>query len=148
MYDTLITLHILGAVTWVGGALVIQLLYLRIVAAEAPLAPFFGAVEWVGQRFFIGSSLVLIVTGLWMIGEGDWDWEAWIVFGLVVWAASFVTGAFFLGPETGRIGKLATERGDDDPEVLSRRQRVIKISRVELVFLILVIIAMASKPFA
>lgn len=126
----------------------IQLLYLRIAAADAPLAPFFGAVEWVGQRFFIGSSLVLIITGLGMIGEGDWDWEAWIIFGLVVWTASFVTGAFFLGPETGRIGKLAAERGEHDPEVVARRERVLKISRVELVFLVLVIVAMASKPFA
>ena len=146
MYDTLITLHILGAVTWVGGALVIQLLYLRIAGTATPLSPFFMAVEWVGTRFFISSSLVLVLTGFGMIAEGDWDWEGWIIFGLVVWTGSFITGAFFLGPETGRIGKLADERGENDAEVISRRERVLKISRVELLFLVLVVIAMAAKP--
>ena len=146
MYDTLITLHILGAITWVGGAIVIQLLYARLVSAGATLSPFFEAIEWVGMRFFIGSSLVLVATGFGMIADGDWDWEAWIVFGLVVWTGSFISGAFYLGPESGRIAKLAEERGEEDPEVLARRKGLLRISRVELFFLVLVVIAMATKP--
>ena len=148
MYDTLLAVHILAAVTWVGGGLTIHLLYARIRRTTAPLGEFFNATEWVGMRFYLGSSLLLILTGFGMIGEGEWDWEAWIVFGLVVWAGSFLSGLLYLGPESGRIGKLIEERGDNDPEVLARRERLLAVGRVELTFLLLVVVAMAVKPFA
>ena len=148
MYDTLLVLHILGAVTWVGGGLTVHLLYARLRRVEAPLGAFFDALEWVGMRFYLGSSIVLIATGLGLVAEGDWSWGAWLVFGLVVWAASFLSGAFYLGPETGRIGKLIEERGENDSEVLSRRERLLTVGRVELFLLVLVVIAMAAKPGA
>ena len=148
MYDTLLALHILGAVTWVGGGLTIHLLYARIRRTDAPLAEFFAATEWVGMRFYLGSSLVLIATGLGLVADGDWAWDAWLIFGLVVWAGSFLSGLLYLGPETGRIAKISEERGESDPEALSRRERLLTVGRVELFFLILVVIAMAAKPGA
>lgn len=145
-YNVWQALHILAAVTWVGGALAIQLIYSRMKLSGDGLPNFLAAVEWVGMRFFIGSSLVLVVTGFIMVGQADWGWDPWIVFGLVVWAISFLTGAFFLGPESGRLAKLAEERGFEDPEVQSRRGRLLTIARFELVLLVLVILAMTIKP--
>jgi hypothetical protein len=65
---------------------------------------------------------------------------------LAVFVASFLAGAGFLGPETGRLGKLAEEKGADDPDVQRRIRRVFLISRIELVLLVLVVFDMVVKP--
>ena len=67
---------------------------------------------------------------------------------MIVIALSIVTGAGFLGPESGRIAKLMDERGDDDAEVRGRINRLFLVSRIELVLLISVVLVMALKPGA
>ena len=66
--------------------------------------------------------------------------------GLIAFLASAITGAGFLGPETGRISKLAGTKGADDPEVQARISRVFLISRIELVLLVLIVLDMVVKP--
>jgi len=61
---------------------------------------------------------------------------------------SAIAGAGFLGPESGRIGKLVESEGFDSPEVRRRFRRVLTVSRVELILLFLVIADMVVKPGA
>jgi hypothetical protein len=88
-----------------------------------------------------------VVFGFLLIHEGDWSYDFWVTFGLAVWAGSALTGSLFLGPESGRIGKLTDEKGADSPEVQARLGRVFRIARIELVFLVLVVFDMTIKPF-
>ena len=74
--------------------------------------------------------------------------DEWVVWGLIVIGLSIITGAGFLGPESGRIGALMDERGSDDAEVQRRIGRLFVVSRVELVLLISVVLVMALKPGA
>jgi hypothetical protein len=69
-----------------------------------------------------------------------------VIIGLLGIANTIVVGAAFLGPEAGRIARVAAERGPDDPEVLRRTERIFAISRYDLGVLILVVIDMAVKP--
>ena len=69
-----------------------------------------------------------------------------MLFGFIVWLLSFIAGAGYLGPESGRLSKLVDERGPDDPEYKARLSRVFVVSRIELVLLILVVLDMAVKP--
>jgi hypothetical protein len=55
-------------------------------------------------------------------------------------------GAGFLGPETGRLGKLMDERPADDPEIGERIGRLVIVSRVELTLLFLIVLDMVLKP--
>jgi hypothetical protein len=76
-----------------------------------------------------------------------WEFsQFWVSAGLTVFLASFITGAGFLGPESGRIGRAAQELGAADLGVQRRIRRVLLISRIELLFLILVIFDMVVKP--
>ncbi len=70
----------------------------------------------------------------------------WVVFGLAVFAGSFVVGAGFLGPESGRLGRLIEDHGAGAPAVAARIRRILAVSRVELVFLAAVVWAMVVKP--
>ena len=148
LYEWLTFFHILFAAIWIGGSMMLQALYLRIRRATPQRSiDFMSDVEVVGTRVFIPSALILVALGFGLVSEGGWEFgETWIILALAVFVASFLTGAGFLGPESGRIARLAEERPADDPEIQSRIARVLLISRIELLFLVLVILDMVIKP--
>ena len=147
-YQWYLSIHILAAVLWVGGAFTIQLLAIRAARPNArlQLGSLASEIEWVGTRLFIPSSLILVVMGFLLIDEGNWDYDFFIVFAMAVWAASFVSGIAFLGPQSGKLGRDVERYGPDSAQALARLQKIFIVSRVELVFLILVVLDMALKP--
>jgi uncharacterized membrane protein len=149
-YEFALWVHIFTAVIWVGGGLAIQMYAIRILRTDDPvrLASFAKDTEWVGTRLFFPSSVILLIFGFLLIAEGNWDYDFWVIFGLVVLALSALTGMAFLGPESGRIGKLIEQHGVEYPEVRARIKRILNISRVELVLLVAVVFDMVIKPFS
>ena len=72
--------------------------------------------EFVGMRALMPSSLVLLLSGIAMIVNLDWDWEEpFVSVGLVIWPISFAAGAGFLGPESGRIARIIDAEGLASP---------------------------------
>jgi uncharacterized membrane protein len=149
-YATWKALHVLMAIIWIGGGLMIQLFAFRVLKENDPgrMASFTKDVEFIGMRTFVPSSLILVVLGFVLMHQGNWAWHFWAIFAIVVWALSFVSGAFWLGPESGRIGKLIEERGGVDAEVKRRVERLLLTSRVELVLIALIAMDMVLKPGA
>ena len=147
-YQAWKALHVLAAIVWVGGALVIQLFAFRILKEQdsSRIAKFTKDVELIGMRTFVPASLVLVILGFVLMHQGQWQWKFWAVFALVVWALSFVSGAAFLGPESGRISKLIEERGGVDAEIQSRIERILLHSRVEMMLIALIAADMVLKP--
>ena len=90
----------------------------------------------------------MVIFGSWMVIDQEaWEFsQFWISAALTVFLASFIAGAGFLGPESGRLGTLAEERGVADPELQARIRRLLLVSRIELVLLIAVIFDMVVKP--
>jgi uncharacterized membrane protein len=151
LYLTLKSLHVLAAITWVGGALTTQTFAIRTTRSDNPgrLMAFTRDEEFIGQRLSTSASLVLLLLGIWMVIIGPWSFGmTWILFALVVFGGSFILGAAFIGPESGRIGKLMETKGPASPEVKRRIKRIFLVSRIELVFLILVVFDMVVKPGA
>jgi uncharacterized membrane protein len=149
-YELLKTVHVLAAVVWVGGATATQVFAIRANRSDDPnkLAGFSRDAEWIGMRVFLPMSLLLVATGFGMIGDADLDFETWIVIGLAVWLASVVTGAAFLGPESGRIAAVVEREGPTSPEAMRRIRRIFVISRIELLLLMIVVVDMVVKPGA
>jgi uncharacterized membrane protein len=104
-------------------------------------------VEWLGQRLLIPAGLLVLVFGFLLVNEIGYEVaDTWILLALAGYGFSFLLGAGFLGPETGRIGKLVEERGAEDPEVSRRIRRVLLFSRFELVVLLAIVLDMIVKP--
>jgi uncharacterized membrane protein len=149
LYEFLLFVHVVMAVTWVGGDIAIQVLAIRATRAKDPArtASLTADAEWMGLRVFMPSSILLLIFGIWAASEGNWDFgQAWISIGFAAFLFSFVLGMAFLGPESGRIKKLVQERSYDGPEVQRRIGRVLLFSRIELVVLLVAIWAMVAKP--
>ncbi|HEX4807209.1 MAG TPA: DUF2269 family protein [Conexibacter sp.] len=149
-YQWFLAVHILAAVLWVGGAFAVQAFAMRAVRAND--GPYLGKltseIEWVGTRVFVPSSLVLVVFGFLLIHHQHYDYKFWLVFPIAIWAISFVTGAAFLGPESGRISRAIERHGVDSAEAQMRIKRIFLVSRVELLLLLLVVADMVLKPFS
>jgi hypothetical protein len=99
------------------------------------------------MRVFIPATWILLLAGIGMMVNLHWPWgQNWIVFGLIAFAASFVVGAGFLGPEGGRIAALIEREGPASPAAQARIRRILVVSRCELVVLTAVIVNMVVKP--
>jgi len=145
--ELLLFVHVAMAVIWVGGGLMMQFFGIRASMSGDPAR--MGAlgedIEWIANRVFIPASLLAFVTGILLVVESDFYGfgDDWIVIGLALYAMTFLAGLLFLGPESGRIGKLM-EQGS--PEVGPRTLRLIMFARLDLVVLFLLIYDMTVKP--
>jgi uncharacterized membrane protein len=150
-YNSLKFVHVLSAVVWVGGACTLQAFAIRINGTGDGLrmATFAKDAEYVGNRIFLPSSIILLVSGIFTIHEsgGGWSYDqTWVQIGLAMILVSIAIGAGFLGPEAGRIARAIDTGGVDSPEAKQRINRIFLVSRFELVLLLLVIFDMVVKP--
>ncbi len=146
-YSFLLFLHISMAVIWAGGALMMQLFGIRAAKSGDParMASLGHDIEWIANRTFIPASLLAVVSGILLTIESDFYGfgDDWIVIGLALYATTFLAGLLFLGPESGRVGKLTAEGA---PEAGPRMLRLITLARLDLVLLWLILYDMAVKP--
>jgi uncharacterized membrane protein len=143
------SVHVLAAVVWVGGAVMIQAFSLRIVRTNDArrMADFAKDSEVIGMRLFMPATWLLLLAAIGMMVNLDLSWgQNWIVLGLIAFALSFVLGAGFLGPEGGRIAKVVERDGPESPDAQRRIRRILLFSRCELVVLITVVVNMVVKP--
>jgi uncharacterized membrane protein len=147
-YQTWRALHVLAAIVWVGGGVMLQLLAVQILKTNDPdrLAKFAKDVEYISLRTFIPASLVLLALGFVLMDQGGWEYKFWVIFALVGFGLSFLSGVLVISPESGRIAKLTAERGGVDEEIAGRIERLILYSRVELALIALITMDMILKP--
>src|SRR5262245_3628615 len=116
-YELYLLLHVVGAIVWVGAALLMALLGTRAILAAEPsrVTAFAGDSEWLGLRLFLPSNLVVLASGILLVQEGKWSYgPLWIKLGLIGLGISLVIGAAFFGPGWSSVGKLI-DRAEADP---------------------------------
>jgi uncharacterized membrane protein len=148
LYNVLKFLHILAAVVWVGGAILLQVLAQSALKSSLPgrVAEFAAEVELVGKRLFTPLSVLVLVLGVGLVQLGDWGFgQAWIVIGLVGIVATIATGAGYLGPQAAKLAKLVETEGADAPVVRTKVQALLRVARIDLVVLVAVIFVMVTK---
>jgi uncharacterized membrane protein len=146
-YTFLLFVHVSTAVIWVGGGLMMQLFGVRAAMSSDParMAAVGADIEFIAIRLFLPASLLAFLSGVLMVLDSDFYGfgDDWIVVALVLYATTFLAGLLFLGPESGRVGKLTAE---GSPEAGPRTQRLIFLSRLDLSLLFLLIYDMTVKP--
>jgi uncharacterized membrane protein len=146
-YEFLLFMHIAAAVIWLGGAFAFQMYGFVVRRGGDPeeIARFAGRVGVLAERMFVPASFVVILAGIGLMIDGDWDWgQLWVIFALVTFAASFLTGLLVLGPMAKRIPVV----GPTTPEGQALIGRLFSILRVDLAFMYAIVFAMVVKPTA
>ena len=150
-YEVFKTIHVLAAIAWVGGGILVQLMVTRMQRAgeHDRLGALSIDLEVYAKILFIPATVVVLLAGIGMVVVSGWNFtDLWILLGLGGITFTGLTGSLFLGPEVGRLGNLIQERGPSDQEVQRRMARIFLVSRVDLAVLILIVINMVVKPGA
>jgi uncharacterized membrane protein len=149
-FNFLLFVHLSAVAIWLGGGAAIQFFALRALGSDDPgrTAAFAADVEWVGFHVFMPASLAVLIAGILMVVDSDFYGfgDDWVVIALVLFAATFLFGLLFIGPESGRISKLIEAEGPTSPAVQARVRRILALSRADLVLLYLVLYDMVLKP--
>jgi uncharacterized membrane protein len=143
-------LHVLSALIWVGGGLAITLLVIRAEQSGDTnrLVDLAEQAGWISRYAFVPSSLLVLATGIAATINGDLDWgQFWIIFGLIAWGTSAAIGIGYITPRVSRLNAILSERGPTDPEALLQLRNITLAARIDLAFLLLIVIDMTVKPF-
>jgi uncharacterized membrane protein len=149
-YQVFKTVHVVAAITWLGGGLLITVLAFRADRAgnDDELIGIGRQAEWASTRIFIPSALVVLAMGLVLMHKGQWGYDHfWTLFGLLAWGLSFAVGAIFLGPQTGKLNELVAEKGPRHPETQAKLRVILAVARADVVLIVLIAIDMVAKPF-
>jgi uncharacterized membrane protein len=144
------SLHVLAAMIWLGGAAMIAVLAWSAQRTKdhAQLLQIGRQAEWLSTRVFVPASLVVVAMGFVLMSKGDFAYgNFWTLFGLIAWGVSFVVGAAFLGPESGKLARLIETKGPEDAAVIARLNRIISVARTDVVLILLIAADMVAKPF-
>jgi uncharacterized membrane protein len=145
LYEFLLFVHIAAAAIWLGGGFTFQMYgtVVRRGGDAEEIATFAGRAGVLGERMFAPASLVVLLAGIGLMLEGSWSWsQLWVVFALVTFAASFVTGLFVITP----MAKRLPEVGPATPAGQELIRRIFSVLRIDLVYLYAILFAMTVKP--
>ncbi len=112
VYDTLKFVHVLAAITWIGSGIFVQFeaTKLRRANDQTRLTAFAKDIAFWGTRLFMPASLIVLLMGLSLVLYSDLGFShTWIWLGLIGYAATFVTGAFFIGPTSGKLATMSED---------------------------------------
>ena len=147
-YDLYKFVHITAAIVWLGAGVMIQVLGARAqrTSDDEYLRRLFRDAGALGKVLFIPASLTVVAFGILMVVDGPWDFgPLWVVLGLAGYAATFVTGAFILGPRAEKVGERLAQEGMT-PAITVQMRRVLMLARIDTVVLFLVVAVMVMKP--
>jgi uncharacterized membrane protein len=117
LYDYLVFLHILAAMIWVGGAVLLGALVTRVVRKGEPdeVAGFLGNLRVIGPAVLAPATVAVVGFGVWMVLDSSaWGFDQlWVQLAIALFAAAFLVGAAHQS-RTAINAERAAAQGDDD----------------------------------
>jgi uncharacterized membrane protein len=146
--EWLMFLHVLAAMAWIGGLLVVSVLGARVRRSgnRDALAGFINSLRVVGLAVFAPAMLVVLGAGIWLVAHSDeWNFgQAWIVLAFALLGAAVVVGAAF--QSRSAIQAQHAVEADDLGEAARQLGRWIRGMWLILLLLVLATWDMAFKP--
>jgi uncharacterized membrane protein len=142
--------HILSAIVWFGGGVMLSILASRARSSSDPnaVADFARTLVFAGPRVLGPANIGTVVFGVWLVAKsGAWDFsQTWVRIGAGLFAIAFLIGAAYLG----RIG-VQLQRAAEGSEAVAAEPRVllgrwILGYRVILLILLVAVWDMVFKP--
>jgi uncharacterized membrane protein len=150
-YAVFRVVHVVVAIFWVGGGMLLTILGLKAERSDDPneMVTLARWAAWVGERLFAPAGGVVLAMGIAMMINTDWGWgKFWVDAGLVGYALSMAIGMGVLSPLAKKIAALSETKGPTAPETLAAVSRILLVARFDVAVLLLVVADMATKPFS
>jgi uncharacterized membrane protein len=139
-------LHVASAVCWVGGGVV--LMYLAVLGTRAKddnaTMTVVKQTASLAMVWFIPASMGTLIFGIITATLGGLWGDAWVILGLLGFAATFVTGNFVIRPTADAIAKYEGEGKRD--MALAEGKKLMQVAKFDYVMLFTVIADMVLKP--
>jgi uncharacterized membrane protein len=139
-------LHVACAIAWIGGG--VTLFAMAVFAAtrkdDQELLSILKGFGYMANRWFVPSSLLTLLFGIVMAFLGNLWSDAWIVLGLLGFAATFGTGHFVMRVKAIEAGRLIEEGKIAEAADVGRS--VINVAKFDYVMLFSVVALMVLKP--
>jgi uncharacterized membrane protein len=115
LYDWLLFAHVLAAMVWVGGLVMLLVVGTRTRREGDPdaVARFVRGLRVLGPAVLAPAGVLLLMFGIWMVADSTaWSFgQTWVRIGLTLLIASVVVGAAYLS-RTGVAAERAVAAGD------------------------------------
>src|SRR5579864_1250318 len=107
--------HVLAAMTWVGGGLSLSVMGVRARSRPAAVRDFGAVLPYVGIRVLMPAVILVLVTGVWMvIASAEWHFsQFWVRFALGLFAIAFLVGAVYLSRVGIQLERFAKAESND-----------------------------------
>lgn len=148
--DWLHFVHVIAAMTWVGGGFMLSLIGLRARSRPQMIGEFGQTLPFVGLRVLMPAVILVPVTGVWMVlASSEWHFsQLWVRVGLGLFVVAFLIGAVYMsrvGIQMDRASRPGADRTADLRRLLDRW--LVGYATV-LVVLLLAVADMVFKPGA
>ena len=122
LYDWLLFGHIIAAMVWLGGGVVLAALAVATLRSDDghALAQFVGSLRMIGPAVLAPATIATLGVGIWLVlDSAAWDFgQTWVLLALALFAAAVVIGA----GHQGRTAINAQRAIDRDDYTEARRQ--------------------------
>ena len=148
-YELLLSLHILSIATWFGSSLAITAMgFMSLRTGPESFGTFLlPATKWAGRAHPI-AGVVALLTGFAMVADADWDFDAWLILGLIGLVVAMGIGGALIGRTADGLVKRMESGAMTAEELSGGARQLLLYTRIELVILVLVIVDMVAKPGA
>lgn len=141
----LLWLHIASVAGWVGANYVQLVVGPRLDRASNEVASAWTRqIMWLGERYYAAVGGLIMLTGIGLVLETDWNWDhdfVWV--GIVVVVIGAVMGVGVFTPLTRR--KLASLEGGDTSTALAVQRRIVGFALLDTALVLLALYAMVDK---
>jgi uncharacterized membrane protein len=148
LYDWLLFLHVLAAMVWLGGGVMLAVSAARVLRDPDPgaVGRFTASLHVLGPAVLAPATIAVLGLGIGLVVDTDaWDFgQLWVQLGLGLFAAAFLVGAAF----QSRSAVAAARAAEHDDDAEARRQLRHWSWGYRLIVLLLVAAAwdMTTKP--
>jgi len=148
LYDWLLYLHVLAAMVWVGGGVILTVFVARVLRDPDPgaVGRFTGSLRVIGPLVLAPATVAVLGLGLGLVVDTDaWDFrQLWVQLGLGLFVAAFPIGAVWQS-RTALAATRAAAR-EDDAEARLQLRRWSWGYRLVVLLLIVAAWDMTTKP--
>ena len=148
LYGWLLFLHVLAAMVWVGGGIMLAVLAARVLGDPDPSAVgrFTGSLRVLGPLVLAPATVAVLGLGIGLVVDTEaWDFgQLWVQLGLGLFAAAFLVGAAWQSRSALAATRAAAH--EDDSEVRRQLRRWLAGYWLIVTLLVVAVWDMTTKP--